>query len=246
MNAVIRRETAARFRALSTWIFLAVALFFGGALCALFQLLMEDVHFSYPLEYLQIVMIVALPLLTMGAFAAPGEREARRLVLSLGVTAWQTVLGKYLSYLAALGALCAVLALYPLVVSAFGTIAMATTYATLLAFFLLCAALLALCLWIAALLRTRGRALTAVLGVVALVVVYLPEVVSLLLDSVGAPAGPVTLLRAVSLSTRLLRFGNGIFDVGTVVFDLSVIAFFLCLAWVSEVRARHREEVCGL
>lgn len=240
MNAVIRREVASRFHALSTWVFLSVTLLLGGAFCSFFHLLLEDSHFRYSLEYLQIVMVIALPLLTMGAFASPNEKGARRLLASLPLTAWQTVLGKYLSYLAVIGVMCAVLAVYPLILSAFGPIAMATTYAALFVFFLLCAALLAICLWIASLCREYGRAASAIFGVVALIVAYLPEVISLLLMSVGACASVTSLFRALSLSVRFVWFGDGIFDMTSIVFYLSVIALFLCLTWVSAEHARRR------
>ena len=90
--------------------------------------------------------------------------------LSLPLKTSAVVLGKYFALLTVLAFPCIVIALYPLVLGAFGTVNMAGAYGSLLLFFLLGAALTAVCQYLSSL--TDHLVVAAVLGILGSLLLF--------------------------------------------------------------------------
>ena len=144
-------------------------------------------------------------------------------------------MGRYLAMVAVLLVACGVLSLYPPVLALFGLGSIGTAYASLLGFFLLGAVMIALCFWLSSL--TESPFVAMLLGVVGAGARYLLGSLSQG-GAIGGTAGRV--LAALSPFSRFSLFCNGVFDVSTVIYDLSLVALFLCLSVQAAERKRRR------
>ena len=287
MRAIFKRELRSYFHNVSGYVFLAFMLFAAGGLCAVFNVLLGSVRFEDSLYYLQIALIVAIPLLTMRSLTEERRGHTDQLLYSLPLPLWKIVLGKYLAMVALFGLSCLVMAVFPLLLVMFGMTGLGTAYAALLGFFLLGAALIALCMLLSSM--TENPLVAMILGLVGVLVVFLLDTFVTSFAGIGAIGSLIVLLAlaallslaaygttknwaftgvvaavlmlpqllvfvinsalydglvyrvlsAVSLFYRFTVFCSGIFDVTTLVYDVSVAALFLFLTWqVMEKRRR--------
>lgn len=140
-----------------------------------FEIVLADVPFIF-------VMIV--PILTMRSFADEKNLKTDQLLFSLPIRGSSIVLGKYLAMLTTLFVPCAIMGLYPFILSLFGKIYFPTIYGTLLAVFLLGALLCAIGMFISSV--SDSQIIAAVLTVAALLLLYLVNGVTEILPSTAA------------------------------------------------------------
>lgn len=197
MIAVFKKEFRSYMHGVIGWLFIAFLLLFEGLFCTVENLLLGSANFEYSLNELQIVLIVAIPLLAMRSVAEEKHNRTDQLLYSLPMRLSEVVLGKYLAMEAIFGISCAVIAVYPLLLTMYGTVAMTTAYCSLLAFFLLGSALLALCMFLSSL--TESQIIAAVLSVAGVLLLYLLELIASVL-----PTSAVTSLIGFILLAVLL------------------------------------------
>ena len=144
MIAIFKREMRSYFHNVIGFVFLSLLLLAAGAFCVIFNIALGSTNFEDSLYYLQLALIVLVPLLTMRAMTEERRTHTDQLLYSLPLPLWQVVLGKYLAMVAVFGVACGIIALYPIILSLFGTVAYAAAYCSLIAFFLLGCALTAI------------------------------------------------------------------------------------------------------
>jgi ABC-2 type transport system permease protein len=242
-------------------------------------------QFEYMLSSLNAVMILAIPVLAMRSLSEDRRTRVDQLLYSLPMSLSSVVVGKYLAMLAVFAIPCGVMAIYPVVLSFFGTINFATAYCSLIGFFLLGAALLALCMFLSAL--TESQIIAAVTGVAAMLILYLIDLIASIVPTtaiasylalmvlaalvclllwlltknvtlslvVAAVAmGVMTvvylissalfeglfydILTAASLFGRFSAFEYGILDLGSLIYNVSFVAFFLYLTYQAMEKRR--------
>lgn len=113
-------------------------------------------------------LLVALPALTCGLYAYEYRSGGTRLWYSLGFTPTQIVLGKLFAALTALSFALGVLALYPLLISLFGEVDLATCYFSWFGYFLLTVALTSLCAFLSVFWKRTWVAFLVGLGAMTL------------------------------------------------------------------------------
>ena len=278
MRAIFKREFSSYMHNVTGLLFIAAIVLFEGFFFMADNLIGQSPNFEYSLANLQIVLIFAVPVLAMRSLAEDKRSRVDQLLYSLPLPLWQVVLGKYLAMVAIFGVACGIIALYPLILCAFGTVSFAAPYCSLIAFFLLGSALLALCMFLSSL--TESQIIAAVVGVGGVLLLNLMDSLALIVPSGAMPSlvallivaalllvllGLLTknlrltaivaavvigvmlllyvikpsmyaglfyqLVSGMSLFGRFTTFSYGIFDVGTVVYDLSFITFFLDLTY---------------
>ena len=278
MRAIFKREFSSYMHNVTGLLFIAAIVLFEGFFFMADNLIGQSPNFEYSLANLQIVLIFAVPVLAMRSLAEDKRSRVDQLLYSLPLPLWQVVLGKYLAMVAIFGVACGIIALYPLILCAFGTVSFAAPYCSLIAFFLLGSALLALCMFLSSL--TESQIIAAVVGVGGVLLLNLMDSLALIVPSGAMPSlvallivaalllvllGLLTknlrltaivaavviggmlltyvikpsmyaglfyqLVSGMSLFGRFTTFSYGIFDVGTVVYDLSFITFFLYLTY---------------
>ena len=285
MSAVFKREFSSYMRNVTGPLFIALLLMFEGITCMIYNLVLSSPHFEYSLNYLQLVLIVAIPVLAMRSLAEDKRGRIDQLLYSLPMSLWRVVVGKYLAMAAILGIACGVMAVYPVILGFYGLTDFTTAYCALFAFFMLAAALLALCMFLSSL--TESQIIAAVLSVGGVLFIYLVDMVAMAIPTsatisfialavlvavvlllvwaltknvrITALIGAVVYIPMIvvfvinsslyqglfriftasaSLFSRYSNFGYGVFDIGTVVYYLSFIVFFLYLTYQSLEKKR--------
>lgn len=243
-------------------------------------------NFEFVLSFGSLIFVVIVPILTMRVIAEERKQKTDQLLYSLPITTTQVVLGKYFALLAVYLIPLCIISLYPLIFSRFGDVYLLTSYGSILAFFIMGSALLAVGIFISSLTENQGFA--AGIGIAVILLNYysvsLSEYVSstamgsviamcILIIALGAVIRYLTkntnlaygfsilliavilityfvdmtrlegllpdIMKKLSLFERFNVFVNGVFDMTSVVYYLTVIVFFLFLSVQSLEKRRY-------
>ena len=257
MTAVWKHELRSCVHSLSAWLYCAFMLAFVGVGAMLYNIQAAVANFEYVLSFVCIGLVFIVPVLTMRSLAEERKQKTDQLLYSLPLKLWHIIAGKYLALLAVFLVPLVIIAFYPLVFSQYGEVYLLTSYGSLLAFFLLGAALIAIGMFISSLTENQGFA--AGIGIVALLLGVLirhltgSETVGFgvsialmavcgvvyFIDSSKFEGLVPDIMTKLSLFQRFTPFVNGVFDVTALVYDLTVIAFFLFLSVRSLEKRRY-------
>jgi len=170
MTAVLKHELKGYFHSLTAYVFGAFLLAFVGIGAMMYNIDSAVSNFEFVLDFCSLVFVVIVPILTMRVIAEERRQKTDQLLYSLPITTTQVILGKYLALLVVyLIPLCLV-AVYPLIFAQFGEVYLLTSYGSILAFFIMGAALIALGVFISSLTDNQGFA--AGIGVAAILLNY--------------------------------------------------------------------------
>ena len=170
MIAVLKHELRLYFHSLTAYVFGAFLLAFVGIGAMLYNIQAAVSNFEFVLSFGSLVFVVIVPILTMRVIAEERKQKTDQLLYALPITTAQVILGKYLALLVVYLIPLALISLYPLVFSQFGEVYLPTSYGSILAFFVLGAALIALGVFISSLTDNQGFA--AGIGIAAILLNY--------------------------------------------------------------------------
>ena len=170
MIAVLKHELRLYFHSLTAYVFGAFLLAFVGIGAMLYNIQTAVSNFEFVLSFGSLVFVVIVPILTMRVIAEERKQKTDQLLYALPITTAQVILGKYLALLVVYLIPLALISLYPLVFSQFGEVYLPTSYGSILAFFVLGAALIALGVFISSLMDNQGFA--AGIGIAAILLNY--------------------------------------------------------------------------
>ena len=170
MSAIFRHELRSGFHSLTAYVFGAFLLAFIGIWAMVYNIQEAVSNFEYVLSYGSLVFVVIVPLLTMRVIAEERRQKTDQLLYALPITTTQVILGKYLALLVLYLIPLAVICLYPLIFAQFGQVYLLTAYGSLLAFFLMGAALIAVGTFLSSL--TDNQGLAAGIGVAVILFNY--------------------------------------------------------------------------
>ena len=163
MTAIFRREFKSYFTNMTGYIFLAALFLSVGIITTAECLISGSAAFEYVLGFESIILVLLIPILTMRSMAEDKKTKTDKLLYSLPVNMSAIVLGKYFAMVAVWGIGCLTVGIIPPILSMFGKVFFGTAYSTLLGFFLLGAALIAICMFLSSL--TESMVIAAVLGI---------------------------------------------------------------------------------
>lgn len=220
MGAIYRREMGAFFSSSIAYIFLAVFYLFSGFFFYNTCLYSATTDMSALFSNLFLVIVFLIPILTMKLFSEELKQKTDQGLLTAPVSLPGIVLGKYFSALTLYTAGIAIVLLFGLILSFFGTVSWGICFANFLALFLLGAAFISVGLFISAL--TENQIVAAVGSFVALMLLYMIDVIAnyVKFDTIKE------LLTALSFYTRYYEFTCGLFNLSSVLFYLSVAVIF--------------------
>lgn len=181
MTAIYKKELKSYFINMSGYVFMAFLLLFAGIYVTAVNLKSAYASFEYTLSSMTTVFIFIIPILTMRSLAEERHARTDQLLYSLPLKVSDIVLGKYLAMLTVLLIPMAIISVYPIILSVFGTVHYAACYGAILAFFLLGAALIAICMFMSAL--TESQIIAAVLSFGVLLAAYLMNGIAVLVPS---------------------------------------------------------------
>ena len=170
MLAVCKHELRMYFQTLTAYVFGAFLLAFIGFGSMLYNIQAAVSSFELVLSFSTLIFVVIVPILTMRVIAEERRQKTDQLLYSLPITTTQVVLGKYLALLAVYLIPLCIVSLYPLIFAQFGDVYLLTAYGSILAFFILGAALIAVGVFISSLTENQGFA--AGIGVAVILLNY--------------------------------------------------------------------------
>ncbi len=235
MLAVFKREFRSYFTSVTGYLFMAVMLFFVGLYFTGYNLNGSYVSsFSYPLYSVNLIIMFAVPILTMRSLAEDRKSRTDQLLLTSPVSVSRIVLGKYLAMVAVYALVCLICALGPLVLSQYGEVNRKTDYSMLLAFFLSGCAYLAIGLYMSSLTESPVLACVGTFGVL-LILYMISDIGGILpIDALAS------LLSQFSIRDRLQGFVYDLLDIPSLFYFLSLAGFFVFLSIQSVNKRRWR------
>lgn len=222
MIAVLKHELRIYFHSLTTYVFGAFLLAFVGIGAMMYNIQAAVSNFEYVLYFGCFVFIVIVPILTMRVIAEERKQKTDQLLYSLPITTTQVIVGKYLALLTVYLVPMCFICMYPLIFSKYGDVYLLTSYGSILAFFIMGAALIALGVFISSLTDNQGFA--AGIGIAAIILNYysvrLSEYVSS--TSGGSAVAICVLIIILGVVIRHLTKHDG-------------FAYIICLALIAGV-----------
>ena len=208
MTAVLKHELRLYFHSLTAYVFGAFLLAFVGIGAVLYNIQAAVSNFEFVLNFSSLIFVVIVPILTMRVIAEEKKQKTDQLLYSLPISTTQVILGKYAALLVLYLIPLAVISLYPLIFSQFGDVYLLTAYGSILAFFILGAALIAVGMFISSLTDNQGMA--AGIGIAVILLNYysvsLSEYVSA--TAAGSAVALVVLVLAMGAVIRYVT-NNG-------------------------------------
>ena len=216
MSAVFKHELRLYFHSLTAYVFGAFLLIFVGIGAMLYNLQAAVSNFEFVLSFSNVIFIVIVPVLTMRVIAEERRQKTDQLLYSLPISTTKVVLGKYLALLVLFLLPLCIIAFYPLIFAQYGEVYLLTSYGSLIAYFLMGAALIAIGVFISSLTENQGFA--AGIGIAAILLNYfsvsLAEYISA--TAIGSAvamfilAGLVGLLIRFLTKNETLGYGTGL------------------------------------
>lgn len=228
MIAVWKHELRLYFHSLTAYMFGAFLLAFIGIGSMLYNLQAAVSNFEYVLSFGCLVFVVIVPILTMRVIAEERKQKTDQLLYSLPITTTQVIIGKYLSLLTVFLIPLCIISLYPLIFSQFGDVYLLTSYGSIIAFFIMGTALLALGLFISSLTDNQGFA--AGIGIAVILLNYYSVNLSEYLSSTafGSVVTICVMILVLGMVTRHLTKNETLaYGIGFALFALTIAVFYM-------------------
>ena len=158
MTAVLKHELSLFYHNMTGYVFGAFLLLFTGIGAMLYNINSSVANFEYVLEFISIIFVVIVPILTMRIIADERRQKTDQLLYSLPITSTEIVIGKFLSLLVVYVIPLVFIASYPLIFARYGDVYLPTSYGSLVAFFFLGAAFISMGMYISSLTESQGIA----------------------------------------------------------------------------------------
>lgn len=161
MLAIYKKELRTYFTSMIGYVFIALFLAIIGIYFYRDNLLSRVANFEYTVAQFSFIFVLLIPLLTMRLMAEENKQKTDQLLLTSPVTAGDIIIGKYFAVLTVLCFVIAIICTYPLIMTLYGDVPFATSYASLIGFMLLGGAYIAMGLFLSSL--TDSQVVAAVI-----------------------------------------------------------------------------------
>ena len=170
MAAIYKRELYSYFGNIMGWVFMALIFLVFGIYTAVLNLTQGYADFSLVPYNAQFAYLIVVPLLTMKSLAEEHRQRTDQLLYSSSLSSYEIVIGKYLSMLTIIAIPLLLCCIYPLLLSSHGKVALGTALSSMLAFFMLGAALIAIGLFLSSI--TSNQFVSATICFCVLLICY--------------------------------------------------------------------------
>lgn len=176
MLSIYKKELRSYFTNMTGYISVALILIMTGIFSRIVNFEGGYPAFEYVLPTVSLILLLAVPIITMKSFAEERSLKTDILLYTLPINTTQIVIGKYFAMMTVFALPTAVMSIIPLVLSMYGDVNFLSSYASIIAFYLLCCAMVAICMFMSSL--TESQIIAAVLGIAALVVCYASSLIA--------------------------------------------------------------------
>lgn len=228
MIAILKHELRIYFHSLTAYVFGAFLLVFVGIGAMLYNLQAAVSNFEFVLSFSSLVFVVIVPILTMRVIAEERKQKTDQLLYSLPISTTKVILGKFLALLVVYLLPLCIIAAYPLIFSQYGDVYLLTSYGSLIAFFIMGAALIALGVFVSSLTENQGFA--AGIGIAAILLNYFSVSLAEYVSSTAFGTVIVIFIFAVLLAWvvhRLTKNEMLSYGVGLGIMVATVAAFYI-------------------
>lgn len=228
MSAILKHELRIYFNSLTAYVFGAFLLVFVGIGAMLYNLQAAVSNFEYVLSFSSLIFVVIVPILTMRVIAEERKQKTDQLLYSLPVSTTKVILGKFLALLVVYLLPLCVIAVYPLIFSQYGEVYLLTSYGSLIAFFIMGAALIAVGVFVSSLTENQGFA--AGIGIAAILLNYFSVQLAEYVSSTAFGTVVVFFVFAVLLAWvvhRLTKNEMLSYGVGLAIMAATVLTFYI-------------------
>ena len=230
MIAIFKHELRLYFHSLTAYVFGAFLLLIVGIGAMLYNLQAAVSNFEYVLSFSSMIFAVIVPILTMRVIAEERKQKTDQLLYSLPISTTKIIVGKYLALLVLYLIPLAIISTYPLIFSQYGEVYLLTSYGSLIAYFVMGAALIAIGVFISSLTENQGFA--AGIGIAAILFNYFSVSLAEYVSATAIGSAIVLFVLAAGLGWliyHLTKNSNLGYGVG-----LTLMAAVVALFWIDE------------
>ncbi len=236
MKAIYKKELQSYFHSFLGPLFIGAFLLLLGIYFAVYDLFMGYPYIGYALSSVTFLFLIAIPVLCMKILAEERHQKTDQLILTSPVSVTGIVLGKFFALATIFAIPVALVSLYPVVMSFFGTVDIGKSYLAVFGFLLYGLASIAVCVFISSL--TESQVIAAV---VSFGVLFFGYIVSGLCSMISSTGNLFTrFLSVFDMSGRFSDLLNGSFHLTSVLYYLSVIVLALILTVQSIQKRRYQ------
>lgn len=239
MLAIYKREVRAYFQSFIGLLFIAVTLFFVSLYFVVYNLFSGYPYLSYPMSSVLFLFLFTVPVLSMRILAEEKRNKTDQLILTAPVSVGGIVMGKFLALLTIFAIPVALFCIYPLILTMYGTVAMAESYLAILGFFLYGMAAIAIGIWISSL--TESQVIAAVISFFALFLGFMMDGLCGLISETGNLLTKV--LRLFDMATPYQEFMNGVLNLKSALYFICLTVLMLFLTAQSIQKRRYQVSV---
>lgn len=223
MLAIYKREMRSYFTTPIGYIFLAIFFAVSGAVFAYSTLYSMTADTTVYFTFMMCVFVVLLPLLTMKLFSEEKKTRTDQLLLTAPISIVSMVAAKFLAAYTMFAGSMLISSLQFIILYRYAVVKTSVLFGNLLAILLVGMVFIAVGTFVSSLAENQ---LAAAVGTIGLLFVL--AAISLLNQFI--PFYPIRfVLQCISVFSRFQNFTNGIFDIASIIYYLSVTAVFLFL-----------------
>ena len=227
MTAIYKKELKSYLTSMIGYLFMAFTLALCGLYFTAINLQQGYPEIGYALQNSAFILLIAVPVLTMRVLSEEQKNKTDQLLLTAPVKISDIILGKYLALLVVFLIPLVIVAFYPLIFAKFGDVYLLTSYGSLIAFFIMGAALIAIGMFISSLTENLGMAAGICVAVV-LFNYYSVSLADYISSSViGSIIALVVLILIVGLIIKILTKNDAVAaGVGAVLLIAVAVIYF--------------------
>jgi ABC-2 type transport system permease protein len=224
MFAIYKKELRSFFINPIGYIYVGAFLGLAALVCCYTTIMSSSYSTSLYFTIMMFAMGILIPLLTMRLFAEERKLRTEQLLLTAPVSITGMVMGKFLAAFTMFSSALFVNSLYFLVLYRYAQVKTAVLIGNFIALLLVGMVFIAVGLFVSSLTENQ---LTAAVGTMAIILVFLA--IGLINSLLPATYWLRYVFNCISIFTRFQNFSNGIFDLSSLIYYVSVCAVFIYL-----------------
>ena len=220
MGAIFRREINAFFTSPIAYIFLGVFYVMSGFFFMNSTIYYGVTDMSGVFSQMFLIIVFLIPIMTMKLFSEERKQKTEQGLLTAPVSISSIVYGKYFAALVLYTIGISIFLFYALIIEFLKEAQWATVLSNVVALWLLGAAFIAVTLFVSTF--TENQIVSAVLGFLVLLFLYLLDAISYYVKNDVLS----DILNGISFYQKYSEFVNGLFNLSSVLFYVSVAVLF--------------------
>ena len=233
MKAVYKKELSQLFHSVIGYVYLAVFALVGGLYFTLYNLMPASGDIRNCFSPVMSTVIFIIPILTMRSYSEERKMRTDKLLMSAPVSSFAVAVGKELAMLTVFAVGTAFSLIYVAILARLGSFDGLVVLGNITGMLVSASAFIAIGMFISAL--TENQIIACIISYAVLLFLWMIGNA----DSYIASPVIASAVSYLSLADRSAEFSMGILDVSTIIYYLSIAAFFIFL--VTAVTEKRRQ-----